>query len=97
MKILYLADDNPQSIYKNIYQAIICFINYKMDTNQVEYSTEEIVTILKRRNLENKCIEIKDIIKRSEAVRFASITSNDAKEDQETVRNLLKNIDNDWL
>ena len=68
-----------------------------MGSKKVEYSRNELITILKNKNLERIYPKVDIILKKGEAVRFASITSKDAKKDLLLMRELLKEIKNDWI
>ena len=95
--ILDVHEDSPNLIYTNIYKSLVKFVNYRIGSKKVEYSRNELITILKNKNLERIYPKVDTILKKGEAVRFASITSKDAKKDLLLMRELLKEINNDWI
>ena len=72
-------------------------MNHKMGLKQVEYSTGEITDILKSRNLNIVGESIEQILIRGEAVRFAPVSSQDAQNDLQEFKILLKEADDGWL
>ena len=68
-----------------------------MGLNQVEYSSSEITDILKSRNLSKVGDSIEQILIRGEAVRFAPVSSQDAQNDLQGFKILLKEADDGWL
>ena len=72
-------------------------MNHKMGLNQVEYSTGEIIDIFKSRNLSKVGESIEQIMIRGETVRFAPISSQDAQNDLQEFKILLKETDDGWL
>ena len=95
--ILDSKSDSPEEIYTHIYKSVVCFMNHKMGLNQVEYSSSEITDILKSRNLSKVGDSIEQILIRGEAVRFAPISSQDAQNDLQELKILLKEADDGWL
>ena len=95
--ILDSKSDTPEEIYTHIYKSVVCFINHKMGLNQVEYSTGEIIDIFKSRNLSKVGESIEQIMIRGETVRFAPISSQDAQNDLQEFKILLKETDDGWL
>ena len=95
--ILDSKSDTPEEIYTHIYKSVVCFINHKMGLNQVEYSSSEITDILKSRNLSKVGDSIEQILIRGEAVRFAPVSSQDAQNDLQGFKILLKEADDGWL
>ncbi len=83
-------------IYTIIYNAVICFINHKTNSNKVEYSTTEILEVLGARVNEKLCMKINSILLRGESVRFAGITSSSGEVDLNSTKELLKKIHYDW-
>ena len=76
---------------------MVCFINHKMGLKQVEYSTGDITDILKSRNLSKVSESIEQILIRGETVRFAPISSQNAQNDLQEFKILLKEADDSWL
>ena len=72
-------------------------MNQKTGSKQVEYSKSELLNILKIRNLDEICPKFEMILKRSEAVRFASLSSEDAQTDLIEIKQLLEEADRGWL
>ena len=95
--VLNANNKSPNLIYTNIYKALITFINYKTGSKKVEYSRNELISILKNQNLEQIYPKVDRLLKKGEAVRFASIRSKDANEDLQLMRALLKEINNAWV
>ena len=95
--ILDSKSDTPEEIYTHIYKSVVCFINHKMGLNQVEYSNGEIIDIFQSRNLSKVGESIEQIMIRGETVRFAPISSQDAQNDLQEFKILLKETDDGWL
>ena len=95
--ILDSKSDTPEGIYTHIYKSVVCFMNHKMGLNQVEYSSSEITDILKSRNLSKVGDSIEQILIKGEAVRFAPVSSQDAQNDLQEFKILLKEADDGWL
>ena len=83
-------------IYALIYNAVICFINHKTNSNKVEYSTSEILEVLGISINEELCMKINNILLRGESVRFAGILSSNAESDLNSIKELLKKINHAW-
>jgi hypothetical protein len=94
--ILDSAIDTPEEIYTHIYKAVICFINHKIGSKKVEYSTGEITEVIKNYDKAGLYKEIEQILTRGEAVRFAPISSQDAQKDLLEIKELLEKIDGSW-
>ena len=62
----------------------------------VEYSKNELLNILKTQNLDGICPQISKILNRGEAVRFASVSSQDALTDLMEIKQLLEEADRAW-
>ena len=89
--------DTPEEIYTHIYKSVVCFINHKMGLKKAEYSTGEITDIFKSRNLSKVGESIEQILIRGEMVRFAPVSSQDAQNDLQEFKLLLKETDDSWL
>ena len=83
-------------IYALIYNAVICFINHKTNSNKVEYSTSEILEVLGISVNDELCMKINNILLRGESVRFAGMLSSNAESDLNSVKELLKKINYAW-
>jgi len=94
--ILDSAPDSPEEIYTHIYRAIISYINQKNGTKKIEYSTEEIIDIIKSHDGAEVYKEFEQILTRGEAVRFAPVSSQDAQNDVQKIKDLLKKVDHVW-
>ena len=94
--ILDSAPDSPEEIYTHIYRAIISYINQKNGTKKIEYSTEEIIDIIKSHDGAEVYKEFEQILTRGEAVRFAPVSSQDAQNDVQKIKDLLKKVDHAW-
>ena len=94
--ILDLASNTPDEIYTHIYKAVTSFINHKTGSKKVEYSTGEIMEIIKSYNKTEVYKEIEQILKRGEAVRFAPISSQDAQNDLLEIKILLEKVNDGW-
>ena len=94
--ILDSAPDSPEEIYTNIYRAVISYINQKNGTKKIEYSTEEIIDIIKSHDSAEVYKEFEQILTRGEAVRFAPVSSQDAQNDVQKIKDLLKKVDHVW-
>ena len=88
--ILDSKSNTPEGIYTHIYKSVVCFINHKMGLKQVEYSTRNITDILKSRNLSKVSESIEQILIRGETVRFAPTSSQNAQNDLQEFKILLK-------
>ena len=94
--ILDSAIDTPEEIYIHIYKAIISFINHKIGSKKVEYSTGEITEVIKNYDEAGVNKGIEQILIRGEAVRFSPISSQDAQKDLLEIKKLLEKIDGSW-
>ena len=94
--ILDSAPDSPEEFYTHIYRAIISYINQKNGTKKIEYSTEEIIDIIKSHDGAEVYKEFEQILTRGEAVRFAPVSSQDAQNDMQKIKDLLKKVDHVW-
>ena len=94
--ILDSPSDTPKEIYTHIYKAVISFINQKTGSNRVEYSTGEIIEIIKNYDETKVYKEIEQILIRGEAARFASIATKEAQYDIMKIKKLLEKIDGNW-
>ena len=94
--ILDSAPDSPEEIYTHIYRSIINYINKKNGTKKIEYSTEEIIEIIKSHDGAEVYKEFEQILTRGEAVRFAPVSSQDAQNDVQKIKDLLKKVDHVW-
>ena len=94
--ILDSDSNTPEGIYTHIYKAVIGYINLKTGSNRVEYSTGEIIEIIKSYNETEVYNGIEQILTRGEAVRFAPISSQEANNDLKGIKKLLKKIDGSW-
>ena len=94
--ILDSADNSPEEIYTHIYRAVIIYINQKNGTKKIEYSTGEILAIIKIHDRGEIYQEMEQILTRGEAVRFAPVSSQDAQNDLQKIKDLLKKVDNAW-
>ena len=90
------APDSPEKIYTHIYRAVISYINQKGGIKKIEYSTEEIINIIKSHDCAKFYKEFEQILTRGEAVRFAPVSSQDAQNDVQKMKDLLKKIDHVW-
>ena len=68
-----------------------------MGLKKAEYSTGEITDIFKNRNLSKVGESIEQILIRGEMVRFAPVSSQDAQNDLQEFKLLLKETDDSWL
>ena len=71
-------------------------MNHKTGSRKVEYSNSELLNILKTRNLDSICPQLEKILTRSEAVRFAPVSSQDAHTDLMEIKQLLKEANHGW-
>ena len=94
--ILDSAHDSPEEIYTHIYRAVICYINQKSGTKKIEYSTEEIIDIIKSHVSNEMYKEFEQILIRGEAVRFTPVSSQNAQNDMQKIKDLLKKVDHVW-
>ena len=90
------ASDSPEEIYTHIYRAIISYINQKNGTKKIEYSTEEIIDIIKSHDGAEVYKEFEQILTRGETVRFAPVSSQNAQNDVQKIKDLLKKVDHVW-
>ena len=88
--------ETPEEIYTQIYKAIVSYINHKTGAKRVEYSTNEIMDLLKSQSQRAIYRTIEQILTRGEAVRFAPVSSEDAKADLLEFRRLLEEADRGW-
>ena len=94
--ILDSANNSPEEIYTQIYKAVISYINYKNGTKKLGYSTGEIKEIIKIHDRGEIYKEMEQILTRGEAVRFSPISSQDAQNDLQKIKDLLKKVDHVW-
>jgi hypothetical protein len=94
--ILDSANNSPEEIYTQIYNAVISYINYKNGIKKLGYSTGEILAIIKIHDRGEIYQEMEQILTRGEAVRFAPVSSQDAQNDLQKIKDLLKKVDNAW-
>jgi len=94
--ILDSEPGSPEEIYTHIYRAIISYINQKNGTKKIEYSTKEIIDIIKSHDGAEVYKEFEQILTRGETVRFAPVSSQDAQNDVQKIKDLLKKVDNAW-
>ncbi len=94
--ILDSADNSPEEIYTHIYRAVISYINQKNGTIKIEYSTGDIIEFIQKYDSGELSKEMEKILTRGEAVRFAPVSSQDAKNDVQKIKDLLKKVDNVW-
>ncbi len=94
--ILDSANNSPEEIYTQIYNAVISYINYKNGIKKLGYSTGEILDIIKIHDRGEIYQEMEQILTRGEAVRFAPVSSQDAQNDLQIIKDLLKKVDNAW-
>ena len=95
--ILDSPGESSKDIYTNIYKAVVSFINNKTGSRKVEYSNRELLNILKTRNLDRICPIFDEILSRSEAVRFAPVSSEKAHKDLQEIKQLLDEVNSAWL
>ena len=95
--ILDSPGESSKDIYTNIYKAVVSFINNKTGSRKVEYSNRELLNILKTRNLDRICPIFDEILSRSEAVRFAPVSSEKAHKDLQEIKQLLDEVNRAWL
>ena len=96
LKILDSPGKSPEDIYTQIYKAVVFFMNHKTGSRKVEYSNSELLNILKTKNLDRICPKLDKILSRGEAVRFASISSQDAHTDLKEIKQLLEEANRGW-
>ncbi len=96
LAILDAPGESPGDIYTCIYKAVVSFVNHKTGSKRVEYSNSELINILKKRNLDGIYQEIGMILSRSEAVRFAPVSSQDVQKDFKAIKQLLKAANRVW-
>ena len=96
LDIINSAPENPEEIYAHISKGIVSYVNIKLGVNKYGYSNEEINNIFKSQKCTDYCEEIEQILIRGEAVRFAPVSSQDATNDQQKIKLLLKKADNVW-
>jgi len=96
LDILDAPGESPEDIYTCIFKAVVSFINHKTGSKRVEYSNSELINMLKKRNLDGICQKIGKILTRSEAVRFAPVSSQDAQIDLIAIKQLLKAANRGW-
>jgi hypothetical protein len=94
--ILDSENNFPEGIYTQIYNAVISYINYKNGIKKLGYSTGEILAIIKIHDRGEIYQEMEQILTRGEAVRFAPVSSQDAQNDLQKIKDLLKKVDNAW-
>ena len=94
--ILDSANNSPEEIYTQIYNAVISYINYKNGIKRLGYSTGEILDIIKIHDRGEIYQEMEQILTRGEAVRFAPVSSQYAQNDLQKIKDLLKKVDNAW-
>ena len=82
--------------YSNIYNSMVTYINMKTGSQKVEYSTNEIIDIIKKHVGESILNELEEILKRVEVARFSPISSRDIEIDVEAIKSLLFEIENAW-
>ena len=71
-------------------------MNHKTGSRKVEYSNSELLNILKSRNLDRICPKLDQILSRSEIVRFAPVSSQDAHTDLKEIKLLLEKANRGW-
>ena len=96
LDILDSPDKSPEDIYRRIYKAVVYFINHKTGARVVKYSNSELLHILKTNNNDTIYPKLEKILNRGEAVRFASVSSQDAQTDLKEMKQLLKDADRVW-
>ena len=96
LDILNTSGDSSEDIYTHIYKSVVTFINHKTGSSKVEYSTSELLNILKTRNLDGICSKLDQILTRSEAVRFTPISSQDAQTDLKEIKQILEEAYRGW-
>ena len=96
LDILNTTGESSEDIYTHIYKAVVSFINYKTGSRKVEYSNSEILNILQIRKLDKICPKLDQILSRSEAVRFAPVSAQDAHTDLKEIKQLLKEANRRW-
>ena len=96
LDILDSPDKSPEDIYRRIYKAVVYFINHKTGARVVKYSNSELLHIFKTNNIDTIYPKFEKILNRGEAVRFASVSSQDAQTDLKEMKQLLKDADRVW-
>ena len=96
LDILNTSGDSSENIYTHIYKSVVTFINHKTGSSKVEYSTSELLNILKTRNLDGICSKLDQILTRSEAVRFTPVSSQDAQTDLKEIKQILEEAYRGW-
>ena len=71
-------------------------MNHKTGSKKVEYSINELLSMLKARNMDGICPELYKILTRAEAVRFSPVLSQDSLMDLKQIKQLLKEVDRGW-
>ena len=96
LDILNSPGESSEDIYTHIYKAVVSYMNHKTGSQKVEYSKNELLNILKTRNLDGIYPQLGKILNRGEAVRFASVSSQDALTDLKEIKQLLEEADRAW-
>ena len=69
----------------------------KTGNEKKNYSTSEILAVLKKHSQHESSQQIASILNKGEAVRFSPLNSNNAKSDLLSIKRLLKKINDGWF
>ncbi|MBC8197663.1 MAG: protein BatD [Candidatus Marinimicrobia bacterium] len=93
---ILVENGNAEEIYSSIHKSLNMFMNLKLN-KEVERSSVEIITKIQKQSMDNSLSNnIKEILDRGDAVRFAPVSNEKSKNDIENIKILLKELDQKW-
>lgn len=91
------AEGESVQIYERMTKSVTTYLNHKLLRENSEYSIDEIESILNSSQVESEMIaELRQIMDRAAAARFAPVSAGDTAGDRATLIALLNAIDKNW-
>jgi len=91
-----VENGNAEEIYSSIHKSLNMFMNLKLN-KEVERSSVEIITKIQKQSMDNSLSNnIKEILDRGDAVRFAPVSNEKSKNDIKNIKILLNELDQKW-
>ncbi len=91
------SESDSVQIYEQMTRSVTTYLNNKLLRDNTEYSIDEIETILISSQIESELIsEMRLIMDRAAAARFAPVSAGDTVGDRATLIALLEAIDKEW-